>query len=53
MAHSFGLILANRAVVLGAVTVRDLLALAVQGERAGVFDAEWEGDSQLAKPRHE
>ena len=53
MAHSFGLILANRAVVLGAVTVRDLLDLAAQGERAGVFDAVWVGDSLLAKPRLE
>ncbi|MBI4255053.1 MAG: LLM class flavin-dependent oxidoreductase [Candidatus Rokubacteria bacterium] len=53
MAHSFGLILANRAVVLGAVTVRDLLGLAAQGERAGVFDAVWVGDSLLAKPRLE
>ena len=53
MAHSFGLILANRAVVLGAVTVRDLLGLAAQGESAGVFDAVWVGDSLLAKPRLE
>ena len=53
MAHSFGLILANRAVVLGAVTVRELLDLAAQGESAGVFDAVWVGDSLLAKPRLE
>jgi alkanesulfonate monooxygenase SsuD/methylene tetrahydromethanopterin reductase-like flavin-dependent oxidoreductase (luciferase family) len=53
VAHSFGLILANRAVVLGAVTVRDLLGLAAQGEGAGVFDAVWVGDSLLAKPRLE
>jgi alkanesulfonate monooxygenase SsuD/methylene tetrahydromethanopterin reductase-like flavin-dependent oxidoreductase (luciferase family) len=54
MAHpSFGLILPNRAVVLGAVTVRDLLDLAVEGEEAGVFDTLWVGDSLLAKPRLE
>jgi alkanesulfonate monooxygenase SsuD/methylene tetrahydromethanopterin reductase-like flavin-dependent oxidoreductase (luciferase family) len=51
--HSFGLILANRAVVLGAVKARDLLDIAVEGERAGVFDAVWVGDSLLAKPRLE
>jgi alkanesulfonate monooxygenase SsuD/methylene tetrahydromethanopterin reductase-like flavin-dependent oxidoreductase (luciferase family) len=51
--QSFGLILANRAVVLGAVTARDLLDIAVQAERSGVFDAVWVGDSLLAKPRLE
>ena len=50
---SFGLILANRAVVLGAVKARDLLDIAVEGERSGVFDAVWVGDSLLAKPRLE
>jgi alkanesulfonate monooxygenase SsuD/methylene tetrahydromethanopterin reductase-like flavin-dependent oxidoreductase (luciferase family) len=54
VAHSsFGLILANRAVVLGKVTVRDLIDLAVEGERSGVFDTVWVGDSLLAKPRLE
>ena len=53
MAHSFGLILANRAVVLGAIKVSDLLALSAEAERAGVFDAVWVGDSLLAKPRLE
>ncbi len=53
MANSFGLILANRAVVLGAVTVRDLVDLSVEAERSGVFDAVWVGDSLLAKPRLE
>ena len=52
-AQSFGLILANRAVVLGAVKARDLLDIAVEGERSGVFDAVWVGDSLLAKPRLE
>jgi len=50
---SFGLILANRAVVLGAVKVSDLVDLAVQAERSGLFDAVWAGDSLLAKPRLE
>jgi alkanesulfonate monooxygenase SsuD/methylene tetrahydromethanopterin reductase-like flavin-dependent oxidoreductase (luciferase family) len=50
---SFGLILANRAVVLGAVTARDLLDLSVQAEGSGAFDAVWVGDSLLAKPRLE
>jgi len=50
---SVGLILANRAVVLGAVTVRDLLDLAIEGEASGAFDTVWVGDSLLAKPRLE
>ena len=54
MAHaSFGLILANRAVVLGAIKARDLVDLTVEAERSGVFDAVWVGDSLLAKPRLE
>jgi alkanesulfonate monooxygenase SsuD/methylene tetrahydromethanopterin reductase-like flavin-dependent oxidoreductase (luciferase family) len=53
MANSLGLILANRAVVLGAIKARDLLDLAVDAERAAVFDAVWVGDSLLAKPRLE
>lgn len=52
-ARSFGLILANRGVVLGAVRARDLLDLAVDAERSGVFDTVWVGDSLLAKPRLE
>jgi alkanesulfonate monooxygenase SsuD/methylene tetrahydromethanopterin reductase-like flavin-dependent oxidoreductase (luciferase family) len=53
VAHSFGLILPNRAVILGAVTVQDLLNLTAQGETSGVFDTIWVGDSLLAKPRLE
>jgi len=49
----FGLTLANRAVVLGAVTARDLLDLTVAAEESGAFDAVWVGDSLLAKPRLE
>ena len=52
-AQSFGLILANRAVVLGAVKARDLLDIAGEAERSGVFDTVWVGDSLLAKPRLE
>src|SRR5499433_202917 len=53
MARSFGLILANRAVVLGAVKVPDLIDLTTQAESSGLFDAVWAGDSLLAKPRLE
>ncbi len=50
---SFGLILANRAVVLGAITAADLISIAQRGEASGAFDALWVGDSLLAKPRLE
>jgi len=50
---SFGLILANRAVVLGAVKASDLVDLTVQAERSSFFDTVWAGDSLLAKPRLE
>ena len=50
---SFGLTLANRAVVLGAIKARDLLEQAATAEASGVFDAVWVGDSLLAKPRLE
>jgi alkanesulfonate monooxygenase SsuD/methylene tetrahydromethanopterin reductase-like flavin-dependent oxidoreductase (luciferase family) len=53
MAASFGLILPNRAVILGAVTVKDLLDLTELGEASGAFDTIWVGDSLLAKPRLE
>ncbi|MBI2217731.1 MAG: LLM class flavin-dependent oxidoreductase [Candidatus Rokubacteria bacterium] len=52
-ASSFGLILANRAVVLGAIKARDLIDFAVDAEQSGVFDAAWVGDSLVAKPRLE
>src|SRR4029079_2338986 len=51
--QSFGLILANRAVVLGAIKARELLDIAVHAAPSGVFDAVWVGDSLLAKPRLE
>jgi len=50
---SFGLILANRAVVLGAVKASDLVDLTVQAERSSFVDTVWAGDSLLAKPRLE
>ena len=50
---SFGLILANRAVVLGAIQARDLIDLSQQAEVSGAFDTLWVGDSLLAKPRLE
>src|SRR5438128_4829948 len=53
MANSLGLILANRAVVLGAIKARDLVDITVQAERSRVFDTVWVGDSLLAKPRLE
>src|SRR3989475_3406188 len=53
MANSLGLILANRAVVLGAIRARDLVDITVQAERSRVFDGVWVGDSLLAKPRLE
>ena len=50
---SIGLILANRAVVLGAIKARDLIDFAVDAEASNVFDAVWVGDSLVAKPRLE
>jgi alkanesulfonate monooxygenase SsuD/methylene tetrahydromethanopterin reductase-like flavin-dependent oxidoreductase (luciferase family) len=53
MGTSFGLIVPNRAVVLGAVTAKDLVDLAMQGEASGAFDTVWVGASLLAKPHLE
>jgi alkanesulfonate monooxygenase SsuD/methylene tetrahydromethanopterin reductase-like flavin-dependent oxidoreductase (luciferase family) len=53
MRASFGLTLANRAVVLGAIRARDLIDLTVAAEEAGAFDTVWVGDSLVAKPRLE
>ncbi len=50
---SFGLTLANRGVIIGAVTVADLFDMAKRGEDSGAFNAVWVGDSLLAKPRLE
>jgi alkanesulfonate monooxygenase SsuD/methylene tetrahydromethanopterin reductase-like flavin-dependent oxidoreductase (luciferase family) len=53
MAVSFGLTLANRGVIIGAVKASDLLRLTEQAEASGAFDTVWVGDSLLAKPRLE
>jgi alkanesulfonate monooxygenase SsuD/methylene tetrahydromethanopterin reductase-like flavin-dependent oxidoreductase (luciferase family) len=53
MKASFGLTLANRAVVLGAIKARDLIDLTAAAEAAGAFDTVWVGDSLVAKPRLE
>src|SRR6266536_118218 len=50
---SFGLTLANRGVIIGAVTVAELFDMARRGEDSGGFSAVWVGDSLLAKPRLE
>jgi alkanesulfonate monooxygenase SsuD/methylene tetrahydromethanopterin reductase-like flavin-dependent oxidoreductase (luciferase family) len=50
---SFGLILANRAVVLGVIQAGELLELAQQAEASGAIDTVWVGDSLVAKPRLE
>ena len=53
MNASFGLTLANRGVIIGAIKAGDLLNMAEQAEASGAFDAVWVGDSLLAKPRLE
>src|SRR5262247_162438 len=50
---TFGLTLANRGVIIGAVTVPELFDMAKRGEDSGAFEAVWVGDSLLAKPRLE
>src|SRR6266480_5657183 len=50
---SFGFTLANRGVIIGAVTVPELFDMTRRGENSGAFDAVWVGDSLLAKPRLE
>jgi alkanesulfonate monooxygenase SsuD/methylene tetrahydromethanopterin reductase-like flavin-dependent oxidoreductase (luciferase family) len=50
---SIGLTLSNRAVVLGRVSVRELVMLTQRAEASGAFDTVWAGDSLLAKPRLE
>ncbi len=50
---SIGLTLTNRAVVLGRVSVKNLLDWTVRAEESGVFDTVWAGDSLVAKPRLE
>src|SRR5262245_25463246 len=50
---SFGLTLANRAVILGAIKASYLIEQTQQAEASGAFDTVWAGDSLLAKPRLE
>ena len=47
----YGLTLSNRSVLLGMSTVSEMLDLAVEADRAGVWDSVWVGDSIFAKPR--
>ena len=47
----YGLTLSNRSVLLGMSTVGEMLDLAVQADRADVWDSVWLGDSIFAKPR--
>lgn len=49
----FGLSLPNRAVLFGAITVEQMLAMTELAEESGLFDSVWVGDSLLAKPRLE
>src|SRR5574341_386836 len=53
MRPSFGLTLANRGVIIGAVKASELIDMTRKAEESGVFDAVWVGDSLLAKPRLE
>jgi alkanesulfonate monooxygenase SsuD/methylene tetrahydromethanopterin reductase-like flavin-dependent oxidoreductase (luciferase family) len=53
MRASFGLTLANRGVIIGALKVSDLIDMTKRAEASGAFDAVWVGDSLLAKPRFE
>ncbi len=47
----YGLTLSNRSVLLGLSTVDEMVDLAVQADRAAVWDSVWLGDSIFAKPR--
>ena len=55
---TFGLTLANRGVIIGAVTVPELFDMAKRGEDSGAFDAVWVGDASsqhlvtAAEPQH-
>jgi alkanesulfonate monooxygenase SsuD/methylene tetrahydromethanopterin reductase-like flavin-dependent oxidoreductase (luciferase family) len=50
-AVSFGFTLPQRGVFFGVTTFPELMALACEAERAGLFDSVWVGDSLFAKPR--
>ncbi|MGH7830233.1 MAG: LLM class flavin-dependent oxidoreductase [Candidatus Binatia bacterium] len=53
MSASFGLTLANRGVIIGALKANQLISMTEQAEASGAFEAVWVGDSLLAKPRLE
>lgn len=48
---SFGLVLSNRGVMIGATTIQEMVQMAQQVDETGVWDSVWVGDSILAKPR--
>ena len=48
---SFGLVLSNRGVMIGTTTIQEMLQMARQVDKAGIWDSVWVGDSILAKPR--
>jgi alkanesulfonate monooxygenase SsuD/methylene tetrahydromethanopterin reductase-like flavin-dependent oxidoreductase (luciferase family) len=50
---SFGLTLPQRGIFFGVTTMSDMLAMAEEADRSGLFDSIWVGDSLLAKPRPE
>lgn len=48
---SFGLMLSNRAAVLGYASAGELVDMAVAAEASGLFDSVWSGDAFLVNPR--
>lgn len=50
---TFGLTISNRAVLISAAPIRELIEMAVEAEASGLVDAVWVGDSILSKPRLE
>ncbi len=49
----FGLTLPNRGVIVGLLTAKELVEMAVKAEESGVISDVWVGDSILSKPRLE
>lgn len=48
---SFGLTLPQRGVFFGIATIAEMVAMAREADRSGLFDSVWVGDSLFAKPR--
>jgi alkanesulfonate monooxygenase SsuD/methylene tetrahydromethanopterin reductase-like flavin-dependent oxidoreductase (luciferase family) len=48
---SFGLTLPQRGAFFGITSIAEMLAMAGEADRSGVFDSIWVGDSLFAKPR--